>query len=95
MFQYVGISIQHRAEHCGTGSEVDITGVSVDDHPYVRHLLVSNRTLVYFSQIYNIMFTIFPLIMFVLFHINIHLGSSSIIIIHLFAINKQTEFNTE
>jgi len=36
-----GISVQCRAVHCWTGSQVDITGMSVDNHPYLRRLLVS------------------------------------------------------
>jgi len=41
MMMITGISVQCGAVHCRTGSAVDITRMSVDNHPYLRRLLVS------------------------------------------------------
>ena len=41
LMMITGISVQCGAVHCRTGSEVDITRMSVDNHPYLRSLLVS------------------------------------------------------
>ena len=55
MMMMTGISIQCRAVHYWTSSEVDITRLSVDHHPHLRRLLVS----IHYKQTTNIYIPIF------------------------------------